>query len=441
MRAMPPATGQRRRRSGVLLSITAVVLLVGSGTAWWLLRPTSGGGTPAPDHVSAERAPVVVEAVSPEPRSITRRVRTTGTLEADEQTTVAAKVSGRVVGIFRDLGDTVAPGTPLLRIDPTDYELARDERARAIEQALAKLGLTQLTEEGFSVDGLPSVERARLQAANAKGRYERGRQLAERTPPLISEQDFADLRTTWEVAESDQRLERLTAESTLAEARRLHSQLRIAEQQLADTLHVAPEASIAVASIGGIESPQGYEVAERMAAIGNFVQVGAPLFRLVDTDPIKLRAQIPERRIGAVRLGQRVSVRVEAYLEPFEGRVSRLSPTVDPATRTFQAEVTLPNADGRLRPGSFAVAMVDVGTEEVLTLPASTVITFAGVTKVVVVRDGKAQERVVEIGERHPEFVEVVRGIEQGDVVVRRPTSAISTGTPVTIRPGGEVGG
>jgi len=365
-----------------------------------------------------------------------RRVRATGTLEADEQTIVAAKVSGRVVGIFRDLGDTVAPSTPLLRIDPIDYELARDERARAIEQALAKLGLTQLTEAGFSVDSLPSVERARLQAANAKGRYERGRQLAERTPPLISEQDFADLRTTWEVAESDLRLERLTAESTLAEARQLHSQLRIAEQKLADTLHLTPEASITVASVGAIESPQGYEVAERMVSVGDFVQVGAPLFRLVDTDPIKLRAQIQERRIGAVRLGQRVTVRVEAYPEPFEGRVSRISPTVDPATRTFQAEVMLPNSDGRLRPGSFAVALLDIGEEEVLTVPASAVVTFAGVTKLILVRDGKAAERVVELGERYPEFVEVVRGIELGDVVVQNPTGAITTGTPLTVRPG-----
>jgi len=438
---MSQPVGQRRRRASVPWSIAAVVLLAGSGVAWWVLRPTSGGGAKASAQQAAERTPVAVEVLSPEPRPIVRRVRATGTLEADEQTTVAAKVSGRVVAIFRDLGDTVAPATPLLKIDPTDYELARDERARAIEQTLAKLGLKELTEEGFSVDGLPSVERARLQAANAKGRYERGRQLAERTPPLISEQDFADLRTTWEVAESDLRLERLTAESTLAEARRLHSQLRIAEQQLADTLHVAPEASIAVASIGGIESPPGYEVAERMVAIGDFVQVGAPLFRLVDADPIKLRAQVQERRIGAVRLGQRVTVRVEAYPEPFEGRVSRLSPTVDPLTRTFQAEVTLPNADGRLRPGSFAVALVEVGEEEILTLPASAIITFAGVTKVVLVRDGKAQERVVELGERQPEFVEVVRGVVAGDVVVRRPTSAISTGTPLTIRPGSEVGG
>ncbi len=418
----------------MLWSIAAVALLAGSGAAWWLLKPASAGGSVASSSPGAERAPIVVEVVSPTRQPIMRRVRATGTLEADEQTTVAAKVSGRVVEIFRDLGDTVAPATPLVRLDPTDYELARDERARAIEQTLAKLGLTQLTEKGFSVDSLPSVERARLQAANAKGRYDRGRQLAERTPPLISEQDFADLRTTWEVAESDLRLERLTAESTLAEARQLHSQLRIAEQQLADTLHVAPEASMTVASLGSIESPQGYEVAERMVSVGDFVQIGAPLLRLVDTDPIKLRAQIQERRIGAVQLGQRVSVRVEAYPEPFIGRVARLSPTVDPATRTFQAEVTLPNADGRLRPGSFAVAMVDIGEEEVLTLPASTIITFAGVTKVVVVREGKAAERVVELGERHDQFVEVVRGLDEGAVVVLHPTGAISTGTPLSVR-------
>ena len=85
-----------------------------------------------------------------------------------------------------------------------------------------------------------AVERARLQAENARARYERGRVLAERTPPLISVQDFADLKTAWEVAESNLRVERLDAEATLAEARTLQAQVRVAEQRVTDSVHRAP---------------------------------------------------------------------------------------------------------------------------------------------------------------------------------------------------------
>lgn len=128
------------------------------------------------EATSSETPPeVAVSVTAPMRRELPRVTQVTGTLFGDEEATIAAKVEGRVVEVLKDLGDTVAPDDPLVRVDPTDYELERAEREGAFREALARLGLSELPGGGFDVETLPSVERARLQAENATARYERAR--------------------------------------------------------------------------------------------------------------------------------------------------------------------------------------------------------------------------------------------------------------------------
>lgn len=396
-----------------------------------LLAAASGCGPPAAG-ASGPLTPAAVEAATAPVERIEapRRVRVTGTLLGDEETTVAAKVAGRIVEVLKDLGDAVRPGDPLVRVDPVDYRLALEERARAFAQTLARLGVTELPPAGFDPSKLPALVRAGLRAENAKARYERGRQLSERTPPLISQQDFADLRTAWEVAESDIRVERLLAESTLAEARTLEAQVHIAEQRLKDTVHRTPEAESSRPEDARAESPS-YQVAHRSVSVGDFVQVGAPLFRLVDANPVKMRAAVPERLIGRILPGRGARVRVDAFPAPFDGEVARVSPAVDVQTRTFAVEIRVPNPDGRLKPGSFATADIDVGTEKILAAPESALVSFAGVHRVFRVKDGKAEERRVVLGERLDGRIEIKAGLEEGDAVVLKPSPTLRSGTPI----------
>jgi membrane fusion protein (multidrug efflux system) len=221
--------------------------------------------------------------------------------------------------------------------------------------------------------------------------------------------------------------------------------VRIADQRVIDTVLRAPLGHAGGSSNGAegdaaaarADDGRVYEVAERMVTVGDYVQVGAPLVRLVDANPLKLRVPVPERRLGTVRRGQAVSVRVEAFDRPFEGHVSRVSPAVDTRSRTFTVEVLVRNADLALKPGSFGTAEIEVGRESALTVPESAVVTFAGVHKVVAVRDGKAEERRVELGERRDGYVEVRDGVEADDVIVAEPTGALTNGTPVTIAASG----
>ena len=397
----------------------------------------SGCGKGDPDDATPSSAAVEVNVASPVSREIPRTIRVSGTLMGDEETTIAAKVAGRVIEVVRDLGDPAAPGDPLIRIDPIDYELARDERQRAFAESLSQLGLSELPTADFNLQQLPAVERARLQAENAKAKYERARVLAERDPPLISEQDFADLKTAWDVAQSELKVERLTAESTLAEARTLEAQVRIAQQRVIDTVHRAPllveQTESQLPASASAPASREYEVASRMVHVGDYVQIGAPLVRLVDSDPLKLRASVPERRIGSVRAGQSAAIRVEAFSQSFAGTVSRVSPAVEQQTRAFPIEILVQNADGMLKPGSFATADIEVGREPVLMVPSTSVISFAGVHKVVLVKDGKALEQRVDLGARAEDLVEIRKGVTAQDEVVLRPGGSLATGTPVRI--------
>src|SRR5690606_26620609 len=124
---------------------------------------------------------------------------------------------------------------------------------------------------------------------------------------------------------------------------------------------------------------------------GAYVREGEPMFDVLLDDPVKFRAAVPERYIGDVQAGQSVLVSIEAYAEPFEGRVSRINPRVEPTSRTFQIEAIVPNADRRLPPGAFARGQVVIDPDrQMLSVPAAAVLSFAGIDRVFSIKEGKA---------------------------------------------------
>jgi len=357
-----------------------------------------------------------------------RTVEVTGTLYGEEEATIASKLSGRIEAIAADLGDQAPSGSVLARIEARDYELVLSESEAARDSALARLGLSELPGQGFDSESLPAVRRARAEAANAAARLERARQLFEQTPPLISEQDYADIRTANDVARETAETELLTAKALLAEARALETAVAMSRQKLSDTTVIAP------AAINGA-SPIAYAVAQRMVSQGEYVTPGQAMFRLVATARIDFRARVAERFAGQVRPGQQVHVWVEAYPDPFVGEVSRVSPQIDQASRTFAIEVRIDNPQGRLKPGAFARGEVRLREENSIDfVPASAVVTFAGVTRVFSVADGKAKEHRVRTGIRIGDEVEIVGGIPASEVVTTG-AAGLAEGVPVGVAP------
>ena len=392
----------------------------------------AAGPTTAPANVVT--APVKVDAAQ-------RTVDVTGTLYGDEEATISAKVGGRVVAVFHDVGDRVGPGQPLAQIETRDYELARAQRQLAVRESLAKLGLSEFPTGDFNADEIPTVRKAKLEAQNAEARYNRGKQLYEQQPPRLSEQEYQDLQTAWEVARNEHQVQVMTAQSALAEARAREAEVALAEQQLTDTVVRAPAelANPATAPTTGASTQPGvreYAVSERMVSVGEYVNSAAALLRLVDDDPIKLRASVPERFAGEVQVGQNVRVSVEAFAEPFVGRVTRINPQVDPTNRNLRVEALIDNPRRVLKAGAFARASIETRLEPgVIFVPGSAVVSFAGVSRVYVDDNGKAAERIVELGDRRGEEVEVRKGLKPADVVITRGAEKLVPGTPLNVQP------
>ncbi len=413
-----------------LLTILSV-LIVSAGCSKEGSAQQRGAPTTAPATVTV--APVKVDTAQ-------RTVETVGTLYGDEEATISAKVSGRVVAVHRDVGDRVRPGEPLAQIETRDYELARTQRQLAMRESLSKLGLGEFPQGEFTADEIPTVRKAKLSADNAEGRFNRGRQLYEQQPPRLSEQEYSDLQTAFEVARNEYQVQVLTAQSTLAEARARQAELEMSDQQLADTTVRAPSdtpPTTAPTTLPASAAVREYAVTQRLASVGEFVNSGTPLFRVVDDDPIKLRASVPERFAGEVRVGQVARVRVDAFPDrTFTGNITRINPQVDVANRSFTIEALIENPDSTLKPGAFANVSVETRREDgVLFVPTSAVVSFAGVNRVYVAEDGKAAERRVELGPRRGDEVEVRSGLKPGDTVVDDGAGNLVPGTPLNAQP------
>jgi membrane fusion protein (multidrug efflux system) len=186
-----------------------------------------------------------------------------------------------------------------------------------------------------------------------------------------------------------------------------------------------------------VAAPLRAAVARRFVSVGEYVRPGSPVFSLVALDPLKLRGDVPERFAHELQVGQEVEVGVDAAPGiVFTGRLSRISPASNPQSRSVAVEALVDNGKRQLKPGFFANAAVITRTDDrALMVPQDAVVSFAGVTKVFVVRDGVAQEREVEAGTRSGDgLVEIISGVAAGDMVATSGLSKLENGASVSIR-------
>lgn len=447
-----PSTNARPGRfiAATRRAVLSVTLAAGAAFAGAACdKASSEQSQQAQQQQKKEAAPVEVSVVPVRLGQLQRQVDVTGTLHGEEEAAISAKVSGRVAAIYTDVGDRVAPDEVLAELEKIDYELMVRQRELALAEVLTKLGLTkmglkELPPPDFDPAQVPTVQRAKLQADNATAQLNRSKQLHQQNPPLISDQDFANIETAAAVAQSNYDVELLAAQGLLAEARARKADLDLAHQSLiAATIRAPLPGQLARQDQGNpatapttapASEADTYGVSARMISVGEFVKEGTPLFRLVDDNPVKLRATAPERYVAEIRPGQKVRVRVEAYDRDFWGQVSRTNPQIDPLNRMFQFEVLVENPDRLLKPGGFARASVMSSMRDnVVFVPHQAVYTFAGVSKVFIVRDGKAAEAIVETGQRVGDEVQIVKGLDGAEQVAVTGVNRLTNGSPVAL--------
>lgn len=242
------------------------------------------------------------------------------------------------------------------------------------------------------------LQQARAQARLAAQEHERARRLTARG--VGAERDLDNAIAALAVAEAD---------------------LRSVEIQLAKSLVKAP--------FDGI-------IDRRYKEEGEFVDIGAPLVRLVQLDKVKVEVSIPERDVPFFTVGDLVRVRLDALgARPFEGRIFRIATTAEPVTRTFRAEVELDNPEGIIKPGMIARADLirQVFPDSVLVPIFSTVLLDDQRFAAVIV-DGKARLRNVKTGIVQGGFVQVTEGLSAGDLLIVKGQYDVRDGEPVAAR-------
>ena len=392
-----------------ILAVSIVLACAGCrGDSSAATQPNRAGqGAPA-----ARQVRVIPVAEKP----LERSTMALGSLAAFDQATVSVKVPGRLHSITVDLGSVVQQGQLIAQIDPQDYQLRVQQAEAALAQARARLGLSP----GRNTDRIEPEQTSTVRQARAlleEAKTNRDRQVALFDQGIVARSQLDSAEASYKVALSryEDAIEEVRNRQAVAAQRR--SELALARQQLADT---------------AIHAPFDGAVQEKRASIGEYLGAGAPIATIVRMNPLRLRAEVPEREAQQVRIGQNVRVTTEGDPNVYLGRIARLSPIITPQTRMLIAEAEVAN-DGSLRPGLFARA--EIVTDErtmALTVPTKSIVIFAGIEKVVVVQDGKALEKQIATRRRTADWTEVISGVTAGEMVVIEPGN-LQSGQPVMI--------
>jgi len=375
-------------------------------------HPAAARQSPTPE----EPPPKAVKTITVETTPLERTVTVLGSLAAYDEATLSTKVPGRMAKLAVDFGSLVEQGQLLAQIEQQDYQLQEQQAEAALAQARVRLGLAP-TGTGDQVDPerTPTVRQAQALLEDARQKRDRTAALVEKGFVAQADRDSADAAYKVALSRYQDALEEIRNRQALLLQRR--SELDLARQRLADTL---------------IRAPFDGVIQTRHASVGEYLAASAPVFTLVRMDPLRLRAEVPERAAPKVQAGQNVHVSVEGDPKIYEGRLSRLGPTINEQTRMLTVEADVPNP-GSLRPGSFArVAIVTDNADPAITVPTNAIVSFAGVDKVLLVRKGKAVETPITTGQRMGDQTEIVTGVKSGDVVIVEPGN-LRSGQPVSV--------
>ena len=385
-----------------------------------VLAACSGPYSEQKAAAKAEAPPTPVEAIRVQSISLPSVVNANGELFAEELANISTKVPGRVTQLTVDLGSLVKTGDVLAELEKDDYQYRLRQAEAQVEQIRARLALANLKTDAVDPERTAMVKEARSALEESRIIYETTERLA--AEGVVSRIEFERARARKQGLEA--RVQSALSEvlqmgSQLSERR---AQLDLARQQLTDTV---------------IRAPFDGAITKRVASIGEYLATNAPVVTLVRQHPLRVRLEVPERFASQIHRGQMIDLRLEGSHVKRTGRVMRLSPSIEAQNRSLTIEGEIPNQDGLLRPGSFVEGSITVDSAAMgMTVPATAMVSFAGVERVFVVNNGKLDDRVVKSGRRLTgERVEVLTGLKDGDLVVAKADAKMAKGQKVRVNP------
>jgi len=352
---------------------------------------------------------------------ITRFIRVSGTLAAQEKAEVSAEINGRVVATPIERGRPVGVSAELIRISDAEVAAQAEEAQANVAQIEARLGLSGGT--AFDVERVAEVANAKAAHQLAVSELNRARQLSEQR--LLS------------AAEFDQR-----AAQAEAAARQYDAARNGALQQYQSLVAARARATLAKKAVADsvVRSPFSGVVAERLVSVGDYVTRGTKVATVLRVDPLRVELTVPALFVAEVAAGRTVTLEVDAYPgERFTGQVRYVSPALNAESRALVVEAEVANTDGRLKPGFFATARIEQASRQTaLMIPAAAVRTVAGTPRVFVIAgqgaDVRAEERVVATGQVVGDTVEITSGLKAGEEIVTTGLEKVVDGIRLAVR-------
>ncbi len=423
----------------------------------------SCGGSIAKNNsnANAETKPTNVEVTTAQAvvRQIPTYFEATGNLASDAQTDVAPTVGGKIIEVNFDIGSYVEKGSVLIRLDPRDAQI-RLEQARAqveqqrkavqqaeaaVEQAIANLRQAQVRlgigdGETFNIESFSQVKSVRAQLELAEKELTRTTRLLETGDVSRAQYDQRKSQRDALLGQFDEaRSNAAVAVKAIDTARAAVNTARtVAGQARAAVATAQTQVDQAQKSLGDttVYAPISGYVSERNSDLGEFISPNVPnskVATIIRTAVLRLKIDVPEQSVGKISIGQGISAQVAAYPDRnFAGTIVRIAPSLNTTSRTLTVEAEIENIGGLLKPGQFAtVRITQSKPESAVMIPTSAVRTEGEVNKIFVVKDGVANERLVQLGFLENDMIEVKQGVQENETVATSNLDKLGDGVIV----------
>ncbi len=333
--------------------------------------------SPSQSAGEAAAAPIHVQTATVSEQPMPEYLTLTGSLRASRQSDIAADANGKVLQALVERGQAVKSGQVIATLDARSATL--------------------------------SATAAQAQSHMAQEQLDQARRECERVKHLL---DTAAISQ----AEYDRQTSQCTAQQWSAAA--AEAQQQSATKLLGDTR---------------IRAPFDGVIGERLVNVGQYVEPSTKVASIYEPDPLRLQLTIPEADLASIHEGVAVTFSVAAFAEEkFTGTIKYISPNVREASRDLVAEAVVSNQEGRLRPGMFAVAKLELGEKTSAVVAAKALARDDTAARIFVVgADNRVQERLVRLGESKGDMVAVLSGVQTGENVVLQPGPDVRDGARV----------
>jgi membrane fusion protein (multidrug efflux system) len=370
----PPPPVHLRRIAEIAIVLIVIGLLIGLVPRWLAHRKLLAE--------TRTNSNIIVTVVSPTAAKSDLSAPLSADVQAYIQASIHARASGYLKNWYVDIGDHVTNGQVIALIDTPELDEQITQAKAQVDQAIAQLNLSKITADRWS----NLVKTA-----------------------SVSDQENAE-------KQSDYILKQADVEAARANLQRL--------QDLKD--------------FDSVTAPFNGVITARNTDIGQLISAGsgAELYRMAQTDPLRVYVQVPQQYVFDIKPGQKADLSfIERPDKVFQATVTRTAGAVDPTTRTLQVELQVPNPNGELFAGSYSqVRFNHTPSHGAMTISDNAIIFQAAGTQVAVVdNDNKVHLRDIKVGRDFGDTIEVLSGLNTNDQVINNPPDSLADGMTVEV--------